>query len=94
MAIIVLSTYTAFVLTIFLFFFIKERIEKNKRQRLINSPNFVELFTSKELNEFFNIPEEFRCNPYLHNTEGKMFYADIRNIEKLERHLENKAEIK
>lgn len=91
MAIIVLSTYTAFVLTIFLFFFIKERIEKNKRQKLINSPNFVELFTSKELNDFFNIPEEFRCNPYLHNPEGKMFYADIRNIEKLERHLESKA---
>ena len=41
---------------------------------------------SKEwLEEFFSIPEEYRCNPFDTSPSGDLFWADRRNVENLER---------
>ncbi|MDR1153658.1 MAG: hypothetical protein LBL04_03020 [Bacteroidales bacterium] len=31
--------------------------------------------------EFFSIPEKFRCNPFDYSPSGDLFYADTRNVE-------------
>jgi hypothetical protein len=38
-------------------------------------------------NDFFSIPEQFRCNPFDYSPTGDMFYADKRNVENLKKSL-------
>ena len=40
------------------------------------------------LKEFFAIPAEYRCNPFEISPSGDLFYADKRNIEHLDKAIE------
>jgi hypothetical protein len=40
------------------------------------------------LNDFFSIPVEYRCNPFEISSSGDLFFADKRNIEHLNKSLE------
>lgn len=66
---------------------IEEKLQKKRLNAMKHSSRFIELFSSDELKEFFNIPEEYRCNPYIYNSEGKIFYADRRNVDKVRDYL-------
>ena len=59
-----------------------EKLQNKKLDSIKHSNHFIELFSSDDLEIFFNIPEEYRCNPFLYDSEGKLFYADKRNIDK------------
>lgn len=67
---------------------IEEKLQKKRLKAMKHSSRFIELFSSDELKEFFNIPEEYRCNPFIYNSEGKIFYADRRNVDKVESFLD------
>jgi hypothetical protein len=42
-------------------------------------------FVSDEwLDEFFKIPEEYRCNPFDISPSGDLYFADKRNVEQIE----------
>ena len=43
------------------------------------------LVDDKWLDEFFEIPAEFRCNPFDVSPSGDLFFADKRNLEHLDR---------
>jgi hypothetical protein len=45
----------------------------------------TKLVTDKWLDEFFEIPAEYRCNPFDISPSGDLFFADKRNIEQIER---------
>jgi len=45
-------------------------------------------FTEDWLKEFLAIPAEYRCNPFDFSPSGDLFYADRRNVEKLENAIE------
>jgi len=40
------------------------------------------------LKDFFVIPEKYRCNPFDYSPSGDLFYADKRNIERLNKSIE------
>ncbi|MBN2650271.1 MAG: hypothetical protein JXR50_11085 [Prolixibacteraceae bacterium] len=40
-----------------------------------------------------DIPKEYRCDPYEISPSGDMFWADIRNVEKVKKAIENKDKI-
>ncbi|NDV59387.1 hypothetical protein [Bacteroides sp. 519] len=46
------------------------------------------MFTKDWVKEFLAIPSEFRCDPFDYSPSGDLFYADRRNVEHLEKSIE------
>lgn len=75
----------------------KERVSikrgKNKYVNLIvsDSPD-TKLFCEDWLKEFFNIPAEYRVNPFDVSPSGDLFFADKRNLERIEKAVEQLGE--
>lgn len=75
----------------------KERVSikrgKNKYVNLIisDSPD-TKLFSEDWLKEFFNIPAEYRVNPFDVSPSGDLFFADKRNLERIEKAVEQLGE--
>ena len=65
----------------------KERIAVKRGEKFVNlmiskDPN--EIYLSENwLRDFFNIPAEFRCNPFDVSPSGDLFWADSRNVRQL-----------
>lgn len=74
----------------------KERVavkRGNKYVNLVVSDDPMEdLFNGKWARDFFAIPEEFRVNPFDISPSGDVFWADKRNIEQLDKALQNRGE--
>jgi len=50
-------------------------------------------FVSEEwLNVFFAIPSEYRCNPFDVSASGDLYFADKRNLEKLNKSIQEVKE--
>jgi len=66
----------------------KERIAVKRGGKFVNlmiskDPN--EIFVSENwVYEFFQIPAEYRCNPFDISPSGDLFWADTRNVKQLE----------
>lgn len=43
-------------------------------------------------NDFFSIPEQYRCNPFDYTPSGDLFYADKRNIESIKKSVQQAKE--
>lgn len=75
----------------------KERVcvkrGKNKYVHLVvsDSPD-TKLFSADWLKEFFAIPIEYRVDPFDISPSGDLFFADRRNLDRIERALEQVAE--
>lgn len=75
----------------------KERVSikrgKNKYVNLIVSDRpDTKLFSEDWLKEFFNIPAEYRVNPFEVSPSGDLFFADKRNVDRIEKALEQLEE--
>ena len=46
------------------------------------------LVSDKWINDFLNIPEKYRCNPFDISPSGDLFWADKRNVEKVKKGIE------
>ena len=44
------------------------------------------------IQEYFSIPAEYRCNPFDISPSGDIFWADKRNVEKLEKSIQQSKE--
>jgi len=69
----------------------EERVAVKRGQEFVNlivtdKPD-TKFFTDEWLDEFMKIPMEYRCNPFDISPSGDMFWADKRNVEKLEESL-------
>lgn len=61
----------------------------NKYVNLIVSENPNTNYVSEEwIEEFMAIPSEFRCNPFEISPSGDLFFADKRNIDHLNKSIE------
>jgi len=62
---------------------------KNKYVNLVitNSPD-KKFFTDDWLKEFFEIPAEYRVNPFNVSPSGDLFWADKRNVEHVDKAIE------
>jgi len=65
----------------------KERIAVKRGGKYINmvvtdTPD-CSLITEYWIKEFFEIPEQHRCNPFEYSPSGDLFFADKRNIDHL-----------
>lgn len=61
-------------------------IKRGKKQITLmvrDDEDDVEEHSEEWVKEFFAIPEEYRCNPYDYCSDGDLFYADKRNVEKI-----------
>ena len=71
----------------------KERVAVKRGRKYVNLVITSEpdsKFVSEEwINEFFAIPSEYRCNPFEISASGDLFFADKRNIEKLNRSIQD-----
>ncbi|MGL5561989.1 MAG: hypothetical protein ACRDCN_05150 [Tannerellaceae bacterium] len=71
-----------------------ERIAVKRGKKFVNlivtdSPDQV--FVSADwVKEFMAIPEEYRCNPFDVSPSGDLFFADKRNLEKIDKAKEGK----
>lgn len=70
----------------------KERIAVKRGKKYVtlvvsNKPdtNFV---SDEWIKEFMSIPMEYRCNPFDVSPSGDLFFADIRNVEKLKQSIQ------
>ena len=63
---------------------IDDKLQRKRLNAIKHSSRFIELFTSDELKSFFEIPKEHRCNPFLYDSKGRLFFADKRNIDKVQ----------
>lgn len=70
-----------------------ERVAVKRGSKFVNlivsdSPDksFVD---SDWIKDFLAIPSEFRCNPFDYSTSGDLFWADIRNIDKVNKAIES-----
>lgn len=65
----------------------KERVTVKRGKKYVNlivtdSPDTT--FVSEEwIQEFFAIPEQYRCNPFEISPSGDLFWADKRNVAKV-----------
>jgi len=63
----------------------KERVIVKRGDKFINlvvTDNPDNFFVDENwIREFFDIPEEYRCNPFDISPSGDLFWADKRNIE-------------
>ena len=70
----------------------KERVVVKRGRKYVNLIVTKEpdsKFVSEEwINEFMSIPNEYRCNPFEFSPSGDLYFADKRNIEKLEKSTE------
>lgn len=62
----------------------KERVLVKRGDKFINlvvtdDPDRV-IVDENWLKDFFNIPEEYRCNPFDTSPSGDLFWADKRNV--------------
>ena len=79
-----ITIFTSFFLIVigsFIWVRIDDKLQRKRLNAIKNSSRFIELFSSDELKTFFNIPGEYRCNPFLYDSEGRLFYADRRNVD-------------
>jgi len=62
---------------------------KNKYVNLVitNSPD-KNFFTDDWVKEFFEIPAEYRVNPFNVSPSGDLFWADKRNVEHMDKAIE------
>lgn len=73
----------------------KERVAVKRGKKYVNlivtdSPD--DKFVNEEwINEFMNIPEEYRVNPFDLSPSGDLFFADRRNIDHLDKARKNHA---
>lgn len=79
MIIIILFFFALVFTVIYLIVKIIKRNERKERQKYTD--DFIELFSTKDLEQYFKIPEEYRCNPFLYDPNGNIFFADKRNVE-------------
>ena len=86
--VIIFASFFLIVIGSFIWVRIDDKLQRKRLNAIKNSPRFIELFSSDELISFFNIPEEYRCNPFQYDSEGRLFYADRRNVDKVERFLD------
>lgn len=74
----------------------KERVAVKRGRKYVNLVVTNEpdsKFVSEEwLNEFFSIPSEYRCNPFDVSASGDLFFADKRNIDKLNKSIQEAKE--
>lgn len=63
---------------------IDDKLQRKRLNAIKHSSRFIELFTSDELKSFFEIPQKYRCNPFLYDSKGRLFFADKRNIDKVQ----------
>lgn len=66
-------------------------IAENEKVLIKRGKKYINLFVTERpdnnfvtetwLNDFFSIPEKFRCNPFDTSPSGDLFWADRRNIE-------------
>lgn len=70
----------------------KERVAVKRGRKYVNlvvTSDPDSKFVSEDwINEFFSIPSEFRCNPFDVSPSGDLFFADKRNIEKLNKSIQ------
>lgn len=76
----------------------KKYLDLAEKEKVVvkRGKKFIRLSVSNKINEseneleewaedFFAIPEEYRCNPFKYSPSGDVFFADKRNVEKLEK---------
>lgn len=73
----------------------KERILVKRGDKFINlivtdDPDHI-FFDENWLKDFFNIPEEYRCNPFDISPSGDLYWADKRNIKAAKDVIESNA---
>lgn len=70
----------------------KERVAVKRGKKYVNLVVTSEpdsKFVSEEwIKEFLSIPNEHRCNPFEISPSGDIFFADKRNIEKINKSIE------
>ncbi len=81
MIIIILFFFSLIFAVIYLIAKLLKRGERKRKKRYTD--NFVELLSTNDLEKYFKIPEEYRCNPFLNDPHGDIFFADKRNVEKV-----------
>ena len=65
----------------------------NKYVHLVVSDEPDSKFVSDDwIDEFMAIPEQYRCNPFDISPSGDLFYADKRNVEHLEKAIQQAKE--
>ena len=83
--VIIFASFFLIVIGSFIWVRIDDKLQRKRLNAIKKSSRFIELFSSDELKTFFNIPEEYRCNPFLYDSKGRMFFADRRNLDKIEK---------
>ena len=71
----------------------RERIAVKRRGKYINmvvsdTPD-CQLITEYWIKDFFSIPVEYRCNPFDYSPSGVLYFADKRNIDRLNKSIEH-----
>jgi len=70
----------------------KERVSVKRGKKYVNliiSDEPDKVFVDENwVKEFMTIPEQYRCNPFEFSPSGDLFYADKRNIEQLNKAVE------
>lgn len=75
----------------------KERVVVKRGKKFIhlnvsNKVDEAENEMQEWLEDFFAIPEEYRCNPFNVSPSGDVFFADKRNLDAIERGLKDARE--
>ena len=70
-----------------------EKVLVRRGKKYINlfvteKPDNSSMFSEQWLKDFFSIPAEYRCNPLDISPSGDLFFADKRNIERLDKAIE------
>ncbi|MDY0316856.1 MAG: hypothetical protein RBQ63_03725 [Acholeplasmatales bacterium] len=67
----------------------KERVAVKRGKKYVNlivTDNPDDKFVNEDwINEFMNIPEEYRVNPFDRSPSGDLFFADRRNIDHIDK---------
>ncbi len=76
----------------------KKYLDLAEKEKIVikRGKNLITLTVSEKINEenktwyeeFFSIPEQFRCNPFDYSPSGDLFYADKRNVENLKKSID------